>query len=220
MIFGKALAGLVISCALPGIALGGTNAVPPAPSAAAPAPPPYAPPPGYPVYPLQQGYPPPGYYPPPNAYPGYPLPQRYRQGAYTAAERLTMLDFEIQQLEAQRARYTLGPPLALMIAGAVVASVGLVVVGSSSCDTSTSASDVSCQSNAEGLGILVFAGGVVLATIGTVQLIIRSAKRSHVGHQIAARQLEVEGLRGLGRPRVDFVPTHSGGGVLTLALDF
>jgi hypothetical protein len=235
----RSFVALSVCLTLPGLARAtevGPPAPPPARAAAAPSgyPPPYAPPQGYaPPYPPPQGYAPapgypspqgPGYYPPPNPYSGYPPTQGYPPPAYYNAQRLALLDAQIEELRDQRERYTLGGPIGLMIGGAIVAGVGALVLTASTCDSTYDdtygSSNTGCDPNGAVAGAFIFVGGAAIATVGTVMLIVRASKRHRVDRQIAARQLESNVLRGLGLPRVDFVPTRTGGGVMTLAVDF
>jgi hypothetical protein len=201
----KLVAGLLVGCALPGVALAGeplAQAAPPAPYAPPPAP--YAPPPG------PYGYPPP---------PGYPPP------AYFSAQRLAVLDAQIRDLELRRDEISYAFPTTALIVGAALTVTGLVVVGANTCNTDSygNKTDPSCVDNtsAADAGVLMFGTGIILGVIGTTSFIIRGARRRHVTRQIEARQLEANALRGLPPPpRLNFAPTRNGGGVLSLAFDF
>ena len=76
-----------------------------------------------------------------------------------------------------------------------------------------------CDRSAQDLGALLMLGGIAGMTVGTIQSIIRGAKRRNLARQITTRQSEAAALRGL-HPTWGLAPTRGGGGTLTLALDF
>jgi hypothetical protein len=239
---GVALSGL----ALPGVALAGTlpapapavstnddphaagaspapTAVPPAPTASPAAPAPATPGLGASAPPLSSPpspvpAPPPGYYAYPPA--GYPSPPP----SYFAAQRLAVLDAQIRDLQIRRDDISLELPLALLIGGGVVGIVGLAVLGASTCDTDQygNRQDPTCVENRGGIdrgAALLIAGGLGVAFGGT-SLIIRTARRRHIARQIEARQVEANVLRTFAAPRWGVRPFSTGGGVVSLALDF
>jgi len=189
----RALAGLLVALALPGVAL-----------AAAP----------------DKGYPPPSA-PPSRAYDA-PVPYAGDPPSPDAvARRLGILDAEVGELRLRREQYTFSFPATLTVVGVAVAAMGVVIISEWTCNTSMSTSDVGCDStNLSATGPLLFLGGAAAIAAGATLLIVRGAKRRHVDQQIAKRERESSALRGLGVPRAGFVPTRSGGGVFTLALDF
>jgi len=227
--------------ALPGVALAGTfpaigpavstnadpsaAAAPPTPTPAPPAPtaapatpgaagypPPYPPPPPYAPYPA----PPPGYYAYPPA--GYPPP------SYFTAQRLAVLDAQIRDLQTRREDISLALPLVLLIGGGALGVAGLAVIGANTCSTDQNGyqEDLTCRENQAGIdrgaGMLLVGGlGVVF---GGTSLIIRTARRRHIARQIEARQVEANALRGFTAPRWGVRPLGTGGGVISLALDF
>ncbi|HEX4406460.1 MAG TPA: hypothetical protein VH560_16590 [Polyangia bacterium] len=208
--------GILLGCALPGVALAGT--VPTAgaaPSMAAPTPPPaYAPP------------PPPAYgapaYVPPYGYPGTP---GYPPSAYFAAPRMAVLEAQIGELEQRRDDISLAPPVTVLVVGGAMTIVGLAMIGANVCSTDDygNQTDPNCveNDNRVGLGATLLVLGGIGVVAGTVSTIIRGARRRHLARQIAARQLEVNALRGFA-PRVDFKPAPSGGGggTFSFAFDF
>jgi hypothetical protein len=215
--------GILIGCALPGVALAGADpaaiaAPPAAPPAPPPGPPSNAPPPAYPA-----PYPAPAYGAPYAAPYGYPPAPGYPPSAYFTAPRVALLEAQIGELQTSRDEITFAEPLTLLVGGGVLAIVGIGMIGSAICskDQYGNQTDPSCveNDNRAGLGAALFGLGLVGGVVGTVSTVIRGAKRRHLARQIAARQLEVNVLRGLA-PRVDFTPAPSGGGTFSLAFDF
>jgi len=241
--FGVVLSGL----ALPGVALAGvlpaiapvlsTNgdppaaAAPPATTAVSPAPPPApappasnggAPPPPAPAQPYVP--PPPGYYGyPPPAYYGYP-PPGYVSASEFAAQRVAVLEAQIRDLQRRYDDISLAVPLVLLIGGAALGVVGLGIFASNSCDKNQygAPKDPTCVEDQTGRdrGLGMFLVGAVGVAFGAPSLIIRTARRRHIDRQIDARQIEVGALRNYAAPRLGVSPLRSGGGVVSLALDF
>ena len=82
--------------------------------------------------------------------------------------------------------------------------------------------DPSCVQNQTGMdrGVgLALVGGLGVA-FGAPSLIIRTARRRHIDRQIDARRVEAGALRNYAAPRLGVSPLRSGGGVVSLALDF
>ncbi len=211
--------GIFLGCALPGVALAGTDPAAVAAPASPPTPPSNAPPPAYAPPP----YPAPVYGAPNYAPYGYSPAPGYPPSAYFAAPRVAVLEAQIGELQQRRDEISLAPPLTLLIVGGAMTIVGVVMIGSNVCSTDAygNQTDPNCveNDNRVGLGVTLFALGAVGAVAGTISTIIRGAKRRHIARQIEARQLEVNALRGFA-PRVDFTPAPSGGGTFSLALDF
>lgn len=236
--FGAVLCGL----AAPGVALAGTlpeiasapstndpnaaAAPPPATSVSpAPAPPaaggvapplPSPPPPYPPPPPGYYGYPPPGYY-------GYP-PAAYLTPAAFAAQRVAVLEAQIRGLQQRYDDISLVTPLVLLIGGGVIGALGIGIYAGSACDKNQygAPKDPTCVENRSGMdrgaGLIVV--GALGVAFGAPSLIIRTARRRHIDRQIDARQIEVGALRNYAAPRFGVSPLRSGGGVMSLALDF
>jgi len=138
-------------------------------------------------------------------------------------ERLAVLDAQIRDLQARREDISLAMPLVLLIGGGVLGVAGLFAIGANVCSTDQYGNqlDPNCRENQSaidrGVGLVVVGGlGVVF---GGTSLIIRTARRRHITRQIEARELEANALRSLA-PRWGVKPLSTGGGVISLALDF
>jgi hypothetical protein len=226
--------GLLVGCALPGVALAGNGPAPtppPGPAAApqppapyAPPPPQYAPPPQYPAPPPQYAVPP--AYPygvPPPGY-GYPPPLGYPPPAYFSEQRLAVLDAQIRDLQMRREEIDYVWPTIALAGGAALFVAGVVVIDQNTCSTDQYGyqTDPNCVEHTQNAddGVLLLGLGILGAVIGTTSFIIRGAKRRHLTRQIEARQLEANALRHMPPPRWGLAPTRNGGGVFSLALDF
>jgi hypothetical protein len=224
--------GVLVGCALPGVALADPAPVPPPQQAPAPyaPPPPYAPPSPYaapPQYapPPPYGAPSPYAAPPPGyGYPGYPPPLGYPPPAYFSEQRLAVLDAQIRDLQLRRSEIDYVWPTIALGGGAALFGVGVLMINANTCQTDSYGyqTDPNCVQNDDNAntGLLLLGVGVVGAVIGTTSFIIRGAKRRHLTRQIEARELEANALRHLPPPRWGVAPTRNGGGVFTLALDF
>jgi hypothetical protein len=198
---------------------------PPAPNAApAPAPSatprPYAPPPAAP-----SPYPPPGAYPvappPQGAPPAYYYPAPPPAAYFPTAQRLVWLDLQLADLRLRHDEITFGGPVALMVTGTIVGIAGLAVIPEP-CNYYDTYDTCEQRDDQAAIGVMMFIGGAVAATIGTISSIIRGAKKRNLANQIRVRESEAAALRGMHypvQPRVGVGPT-SGGGSMSLAFDF
>jgi hypothetical protein len=208
---GAVLSGL----ALPGVALADVP-----PPVAAPVPPPAPTPPasGSAAPPA----PAPPYPPPPPGYYGYPPPGY--SAADFAAQRLAVLEAQIRDLQTRYDEISLVTPLVLLIGGGALGLVGLGIYARSTCtkDQYGAPKDPGCLDDRTGMdrgaGLLVV--GALGVAFGAPSLIIRTARRRHIDRQIDARQIEAAALRNYAAPRLGVSPLRSGGGVVSLALDF
>jgi hypothetical protein len=135
-----------------------------------------------------------------------------------------VLDAEIRDLQTRREDISLALPLGLLIAGAAVGIVGLAIIGANTCNTDQygNPQDPNCVEQRTGLdrGVGLLIAGSVGVAFGGTSFIIRTARRRHIARQIEARQVEANVLRAFTAPRWGVRPVGTGGGVVSLALDF
>ena len=135
-----------------------------------------------------------------------------------------MLDAQIRDLQTKREDIGLTTPLVLLIGGGALGVVGVAVIGANACSTDSygNQQDPTCVENRtavdRGAGMAVVGGLAVV--FGGTSLIIRTARRRHIARQIEARQVEANALRSFTAPRWGVRPLSTGGGVVSLALDF
>jgi hypothetical protein len=137
---------------------------------------------------------------------------------------VAVLEAQIRDLQIRREEITLALPIALLVGGGVLGTLGIGIIAGNACpeDRNGASQDPSCVENRaavnRGVGLLL--AGVVGVAFGGPSLIIRSARRRHIARQIDARQIEANALRAFVAPRWGVAPLRNGGGVVSLAFDF
>jgi hypothetical protein len=194
------VAGVFVGCALPGVALG-----------ADPGPPTYATPPA------------PQTPPTPAAPPAYGGPNPYQPPDYYFAMRSATINAQLAELRLKRDDISLAWPLTMLVGGGALIAGAIIAIEAGVCPTDEYGlqTDPSCRPKDQlvEVGVGAFLVGTVGVIAGTVSTIVRSARRSHISHQIRAREVELGTLRA-SPPRWTLAPTPNGGGTFSLALDF